>query len=76
MSPRSLQQAPFRVLVGANMPAVLVEMGFLTNPVQARQLASDQFQNDIVQALVDAIVQFRDARGPQGPRPSAPGAVR
>ena len=32
MSPRALQQAPFRVLVGANMPAVLVEMGFLTNP--------------------------------------------
>ena len=31
MSPRAMQQAPFRVLVGANMPAVLVEMGFLTN---------------------------------------------
>ena len=31
MSPRALQQAPFRVLVGANMPAVLVELGFLTN---------------------------------------------
>ena len=31
MSPRAIQQAPFRVLVGANMPAVLVEMGFITN---------------------------------------------
>ena len=39
MSPRALQQAPFRVLVGANMPAVLVEMGFLTNPQQEQQLA-------------------------------------
>ena len=40
MSPRAIQQAPFRVLVGANMPAVLVEMGFITNPEQERQLAS------------------------------------
>jgi len=76
MSPRALQQAPFRVLVGANMPAVLVEMGFLTNPAQARQLASEQFQNDVVQALVDAIVQFRDGRTPRPAQPSGPGAMR
>lgn len=60
MSPRAIQQAPFRVLVGANMPAVLVEMGFITNPDQERQLASDTFQASIVQALVDGIVQYRD----------------
>jgi N-acetylmuramoyl-L-alanine amidase len=70
MSPRALMQAPFRVLVGANMPAVLVEMGFLTNPAQEAQLASDAYQNEIVQAIVDAVIQFRDGRGvapgPQG----------
>ena len=38
MSPRAIQQAPFRVLVGANMPAVLVEMGFITNAEQEKQL--------------------------------------
>jgi N-acetylmuramoyl-L-alanine amidase len=59
MSPRALQQAPFRVLVGANMPAVLVEMGFLTNPQQEQRLASDEYQNSIVQALVDGIVRYR-----------------
>ena len=53
MSPRAIQQAPFRVLVGANMPAVLVEMGFLTNPQQEAALQSDEFQNAVVQALVD-----------------------
>jgi N-acetylmuramoyl-L-alanine amidase len=62
MSPRAIQQAPFRVLVGANMPAVLVEMGFITNPAQEKQLASDGFQTAIVQALVDAIVRYRDTR--------------
>ena len=63
MSPRAIQQAPFRVLVGANMPAVLVEMGFMSNPEQEKQLASESFQSSIVQALVDSIVRFRDSRG-------------
>jgi N-acetylmuramoyl-L-alanine amidase len=61
MSPRAIQQAPFRVLVGANMPAVLVEMGFITNPEQERQLGSEPFQASLVQALVDSIVRYRDA---------------
>ncbi len=60
LSARGVQQAPLRVLVGANMPAVLVEMGFLTNPAQEQQLTSGAYQDTIVQALVDAIVQFRD----------------
>jgi N-acetylmuramoyl-L-alanine amidase len=47
------------VLVGANMPAALVETGFLTNAAQEKQLAGDEFQNTIVQALADGIVRFR-----------------
>lgn len=65
LSARAVQQAPFRVLVGANMPAVLIEMGFLTNADQERQLNSGTFQDAIVQALVDAIVRFRDQGGRQ-----------
>ena len=60
MSSRAIQQAPFRVLVGANMPAVLVEMGFISNAVQERQLASDQFQRAVVDALVASIIRFQD----------------
>ena len=59
MSPRAVQQAPFRVLVGANMPAVLVEIGYLSNPEQEQALASGAYQDQIAQALFDAIVQFR-----------------
>lgn len=62
VSSRAIQQAPFRVLVGANMPAVLVEMGFLTNADQEKRLRSDDFQNNVVQALVESITRFRDAR--------------
>jgi N-acetylmuramoyl-L-alanine amidase len=80
MSPRAIQQAPFRVLVGANMPAVLIEMGFITNPDQERLLTSDTFQGSLVQALVDSLIRFRDARstqrtsGPTSTRPGGPGA--
>jgi len=74
MSPRAIQQAPFRVLVGANMPAVLVEMGFISNPEQERQLASEAFQSTVVQAIVDSIIRFRDARAGQKSTPSAAGA--
>jgi N-acetylmuramoyl-L-alanine amidase len=59
MSPRPVQQAPFRVLVGATMPAVLVEMGYLSNAQQEAALASANYQDQIAQALFDAIVQFR-----------------
>ena len=59
MSLRSLQQASFRVLVGANMPAVLVEIGFVSNPEQEAQLMSDGYRNQVVQAIYDAIVRYR-----------------
>ena len=60
MNPHALDKAPFRVLIGANMPAVLIETGFLTNPEQAQALAGDALQNDIAQAIVSAIVRYRD----------------
>jgi N-acetylmuramoyl-L-alanine amidase len=55
-----VQQAPFRVLAGANMPAVLVELGFLTNPDEEQQLLSDAYQSILVQALVDGILRFHE----------------
>jgi N-acetylmuramoyl-L-alanine amidase len=77
MSARPIQQAPFRVLVGANMPAVLVEMGFITNPEQEKQLTSDEFQNAVVQGIVDAVMHFRDARATAAPQiPPGPEVVR
>jgi N-acetylmuramoyl-L-alanine amidase len=61
MAPRPIESAPLRVLESANMPAVLIEMGYLTNADQARRLSGVEFQNTIVQALFDSIVRFRDA---------------
>ena len=60
MSPRGVQQAPLRVLVGANMPAALVEMGFISNPEQEAQLVSPAFQDAVVDALLQSIIRFRE----------------
>ncbi len=60
MSPRAVQQAPFRVLVGANMPAALVEIGYLSNAEQETQLATGAYQDRVAQALLDALLKFRE----------------
>jgi len=58
------------VLVDANMPAVLVEMGFITNPGEEKQLNSASFQQAIVQSLVASVVSFREYL--EGRRTTAP----
>jgi len=55
------EQAPLRVLESANMPAVLIELGYLSNPEQEKLLAGDVFQGAFVQALTDAVVRFRES---------------
>jgi N-acetylmuramoyl-L-alanine amidase len=57
---QTVDRAPLRVLESANMPAVLVEMGYLTNAAQEKSLTSDGFQGGLVQAIYDAIIRFRD----------------
>jgi N-acetylmuramoyl-L-alanine amidase len=59
MSARPLQPAALRVLTGANMPAALVEMAYLTNPEDEARAQGDEFRNQVAQALFDAIVRFR-----------------
>lgn len=63
MSPRAIQEAPFRVLVGANMPAVLIEMGFISNPEQEQAFLSENFQSSIVAAIVESVFKFQDRIG-------------
>ncbi len=75
MSPRAIQQAPFRVLVGANMPAVLIELGFITNAEQEKALSSDGFQQQLVQALVEAVARYRDEVAGHAPS-TRPDSVR
>ena len=59
MENRGVKQAGFRVLVGAFMPAVLVELGFVTNQDDAAKLADPDYQRQVAEALADAIIEFR-----------------
>ena len=76
LSPRPSHQAPLRVLVGANMPAVLVELGSIADPDAEERLTSALFQTDIVDALVTGIQRYSDDLGRArqfAPRLAAPG---
>lgn len=56
---RGVKQAPFRVLVGAAMPAVLVEVAFISNAEEERLLVSDAYQGKVVAALVRGISRYQ-----------------
>jgi N-acetylmuramoyl-L-alanine amidase len=56
---RGVKQAPFRVLVGAAMPAVLVEAAFISNAEEERLLVSDTYQGKVVAALVRGIARYQ-----------------
>jgi N-acetylmuramoyl-L-alanine amidase len=55
---RGVQSAGFLVLVGAVMPSVLVELGFLTNAEEERLLRLQSYQERIARALATAIADF------------------
>ncbi len=52
---RGVKQAPFRVLMGATMPAVLVELGFISNPDEEKKLQDAAYRGQLVDALTLAV---------------------
>ena len=55
---RKVAQAPFFVLRGAGMPAVLVEMGYLTNAAEAKRLNTAAYREKMCRSLAEGIVTF------------------
>ncbi len=56
---RGVKQAPFKVLIGATMPAALVEVAFITNPDEEAKLQRDDFQKLMVDALTTAVERYK-----------------
>lgn len=55
-----IKQAGFYVLVGASMPSVLIETGFLSNRKDETYLASTKGQNEIATAIYKAIARYKE----------------
>ena len=60
---RGVKRAPFVVLIGANMPSILAEISFLTNPYDERQLRKSEYRQRIAEALYQGIYQYVSAFG-------------
>ena len=56
---RGVKQAPFRVLLGAAMPAVLVEVGFLSNRSEKNKLLDSAYRAELTDALVRAVARYK-----------------
>ncbi len=52
---RGVRQAPFRVLMGATMPAVLVETGFISNPEEEARYKDDAYKDRVAEAIARAV---------------------
>ena len=55
---RGVKQAGFMVLTTARRPAILVELGYSTNPQDGQLLTTRSSQKLMVEALADAIVEY------------------
>lgn len=60
---RGVRQAGFRVLVGAYMPAVLIELGFLSHAQEEKRLGDSTYQRELAKAIGDAILRYREQTG-------------
>jgi N-acetylmuramoyl-L-alanine amidase len=57
---RGVKQAPFKVLMGATMPAILVEIGFITNADEEQRLKDDAYRDRIASAIIESVAAFKE----------------
>lgn len=73
---RGVQQAPFIVLMGAQMPAILVEVGFISHPEEGKLLSDKDYQVRLATSLLAGIGEFvaengKHLKAPEAPAPKA-----
>ncbi len=55
---RGVKKAPFIVLIGANMPSILAEISFLSNPIDERRLQTPEYRQKIAEYLYRGIARY------------------
>ncbi len=71
---RGVKQAPFRVLIGVNAPAVLVEVSFITNADEEKKLTSEEFRRQVADTLAGSLETYFKTADGAAPVPYAPKA--
>ena len=61
ISNRGVKQAGFYVLGGAAMPAILLEIGFVTNPREERKLKDTKYRDEIARAILAGLAEYKRA---------------
>ena len=56
---KGTREAPFYVLMGAKMPSVLVELGYITNSTEANRLKSDTYLEYMARGIVDGVLAYK-----------------
>jgi N-acetylmuramoyl-L-alanine amidase len=57
---RGVKKAPFIVLIGANMPSILAEISFVSNPQDERRLQTSEYRQRIAESLYRGIAKYVD----------------
>ena len=57
---RGVKKAPFIVLIGANMPSILAEISFVSNPTDERRLQTSEYRQRIAESLYRGIAKYVD----------------
>ena len=55
---RGVKRAPFVVLIGPKVPAVLVEIGFISNPTEGKKLTTKAYQRQLATSIAEGIEQY------------------
>jgi N-acetylmuramoyl-L-alanine amidase len=58
MKNRGVKKAPFIVLIGANMPSILAEISFVSNPTDAKKLKTSDYRQKIAEALYRGVSKY------------------
>src|SRR6185295_15067870 len=58
--PRGVNEAPFAVLIGATMPAVLVEVSYISNPDEEKRLKTSEYRQQIAESLLKGIQSYTE----------------
>lgn len=58
VSDGGVREGPFWVLVGALMPAVLVEIGYITHPIEGKLLFDSSYQDELAKGIANGVVEY------------------